>query len=218
MKVLIVDDDADILAFLQHHIPDCGFIVDTAHDGASARNLFAENTYDLIILDFNLPDTTGEALIAHIHERIPAPPILMLSVVPNTQTKVRLLNAGADDYLEKPFELAELVARMHALTRRPRHALPKELAIGDIMLDTKRQVVYRSEQEVLLTKKEFLVLEYLMRHQGAVVPRGVLIEHAWDSRTDPFSRTLETHIANIRKKLGEPETIRTVHGRGFVFE
>ncbi len=216
MRVLIIEDDPDMAGFLDQHLPERGFVVDLAGTGGAGLLLAAQNQYDLIVLDLHLPDMSGEVVIEKIHARERIPPILMLTVMDNPETKTRLLWAGADDYLSKPFSFEELVARMRALLRRSSEVTPDTLQIGDLMLDIRMRTVTRGVTPVGLTAKEFLVLEYLMRNRGSVVSKDMLIEHIWNASVNPFSNAIEMHLVNLRKKLGTPVLIRTEHGRGYV--
>lgn len=216
MRVLIIEDDEHMLAFLRAHLPPRGFVLDAAGTGAEGLRLARVNAYDLVLLDLNLPDMRGEEIVEAIQQGERVPPILMLSVVGDTESKVRLLSAGADDYLAKPFSFDELVARMHALLRRPHEVTSNVLCVDDLALDLSRQLLTRNGKPIPLTLKEFMLFTYLMRHQGTVVAKSTLIEHAWNERADPFSNSLDTHMANLRRKLGKPDPIRTVHGRGYV--
>ncbi|MEA2701624.1 MAG: hypothetical protein QOE22_333 [Candidatus Parcubacteria bacterium] len=218
MRILIIEDDPEMLGFLRAHLPARGFVVDGAGTGADGLGLARTNEYDLLLLDLNLPDMPGEAVVAELQTDTRVPPILMLTVVGDADSKVRLLSAGADDYLAKPFSFEELVARMRALLRRPHELTHDVLSTGNLTLDTGRQVVTREGEPLALTRKEFMLLSYLMRHRGTVVPKSRLIEHAWDASSDSFSNALDTHMANLRKKLGEPDPIRTMHGRGYVVD
>lgn len=218
MKVLVIEDDVDMRDALTSRLPAHGFAVDGAADGTSGIGLARLNAYDLILLDLNLPDMPGESIVKAVHQSAETPPILMLSVVADSRMKARLLNAGADDYLEKPFSFDELVARMRALLRRPHRVTPAVLSVADLEFDTGTQRVVRANREVQLTRIELALLEYLLREAGTVVSKETLIEHVWNSATDPFSNSLEAHLSNLRKKLGEPPLINTVHGRGYIIE
>ena len=142
----------------------------------------------------------------------------MLSVLGETKKKIELINAGADDYMIKPFSLDEFTARVRALMRRPRKLEGDSVTIGDLTLETKQQHVKRAGKSIYLTRKEFMLLEYLMRNQGTVMSRGMIIEHVWDMSSDPFSNTIESHILSLRRKIGEDPKhglIKTVPGRGY---
>ena len=215
MRVLVIEDDPTMNDVLRSQISGAGFVVDTASDGEAGCTLARGNDYDLIVLDLNLPDMAGEEVLALIREKKHVPPVLMLSVVSTTETKVRLLNAGADDYLIKPFSSEELIARIRALLRRPPVSLDDTLVSEDLTVDMQRQMVFRSGKEISLTPKEFMLLAFLIRHKGSVVSKQTLIERVWDENANPFSNAIETHMGNVRKKLGVPEIIHTVRGRGY---
>lgn len=216
MKVLLIEDDENIADFLSVHLPAHSFVVDVAQNGASSLRLMRTNEYDIVVLDYHLPDMNGEEVIGRLRAQGIPTPVLLLTVVTDAWSKARLLDAGADDYLEKPFLLEELVARMRALLRRAPHAPKDILKSGNLTLDTETQLVQRAGKIIPLTRKEFVLLEYLLHHKGKLVPKTTLIEHAWDSSGNPFSATLDTHMTNLRRKLGSPELIETVHGRGFL--
>lgn len=215
MKVLVIDDDQDICGFLKAHLPARGFEVEVGYEGQTAIAALHLSEYDLLVLDLNLPDMAGEEVIHSLRQRGQKLPVLVFSVVANVDSKVRLLNSGADDYLVKPFSFEELVARMRALTRRPPTALSDILMAADLEMDVGKQSVRRGDQTIALTRKEFAILECLLRHQGEVVSKSMLIDRVWDSAANPFSDAIDTHLTNLRKKLGEPELIHTVHGRGY---
>lgn len=215
MKALLIDDDVDICAALKAQLPKHGFIVEIAQTGKQGIEMMRINQYDVLIVDLNLPDMTGEKVIEEARRGEYVPPILMFTVVSDMSSKVRLLESGADDYLVKPFVFDELLARMRALVRRPKTLVPEMLMSGNLLLDTRKQTVLRGNKNISLTRKEFMLTEYLMRQLGNVISKGELIEHVWDSQSDPFSDSFDTHLTNLRKKLGKPELIHTVHGRGY---
>jgi two-component system OmpR family response regulator len=214
MKLLIIDDDENIAGFLRTRLAHYGFVTDIANDGESGIRLSRTNAYDLIILDLNLPDMRGGAVIDCLKELPHVPPILLVSVVGDAMSKVDLINEGADDYLVKPFIFEELLARTRALLRRCERRIPDVLTVDDVSLDPFAQRVWRAGAVVPLTRKEFDILEYLLRHSGRVVSRSELFEHVWDSSADPCSTAIDTHLGNLRRKLGQPDVIETVHGMG----
>jgi DNA-binding response OmpR family regulator len=215
MKILFIDDDAEIREFLKDHLPRHGFLVDMGKDGSEAIHFLRTNRYDLVILDLNLPDMGGEELIAEAQSLDPVPPTLMLSVVSTTESKIRLLNAGADDYLVKPFRLDELVARIRALLRRPRKLTPEVLVAGDLVLDVAKQTVRYADTSISLTRKEFLLLSHLLRNTGDVISKESLIDHVWESSHSRIGHSIDTHIYTLRKKLNIPELIQTIHNVGY---
>lgn len=218
MKALVIEDDSGIAKFLQQHLPSNGFSVDVANDAAAGLLLFREGEYDIVLLDLNLPDMPGEEVCARIREDVHVPPILILTVTGAVENKIRLLNAGADDYLPKPFSFGELLARMRALLRRSSEIIADEISAEDLILNITRQTVRRKDTPILLTRKEFALLEYLMRNRSSVISKAMLIEHVWDSSARSLSDAIETHMTNLRKKIGAPEIIRTIHGRGYTVE
>jgi len=220
MRVLVVEDDKHIRDFLKTSLTAEAFAVDTADDGEEGSRLARTNDYDLIVLDNMLPKKNGLEVCKEVRADGKAVPILMLSVMSGSETKVELLNAGADDYLIKPFKLEELLARIRALLRRPGQIEGELLQVDGIVLDSKKQTVTREGREVYLTRKEFALLQYLMKNKGTVLSRGMILEHVWDMNADPFSNTIESHIRSLRRKLilGEEsskEFIQTVPGRGY---
>lgn len=218
MRVLVVEDEREIVNFLKKSLEAELFAVDVAEDGEKAIALARTTNYDLIILDNVLPKKTGLEVCRAVRQSKKDVPILVLSVNSETTTKVELLNAGADDYLSKPFSLDELIARIRALLRRPTKTEKEALEIDDLILDTKRGTVTRGKKEIHLTRKEFMLLEYLLRNRGIVVSRGMILEHVWDMHADPFSNTIESHITSLRRKIDAKRKaglIRTVTGRGY---
>jgi len=218
MRILIVDDNSDIRQYLKEILTSEGFVTDTAGDGESGSYMARVNTYDAIILDNILPKKNGKEVIKDIRQNKICTPILMLSVEDELDTKVSLIDMGADDYLSKPFSAKELLARIRALIRRPQNITPSILKAGDLSLDTLNQKASRGGKEIYLTRKEFALIEYLMRNKGNVISRGVLMEHAWQDGADPFSNAIETHIRNLRKKIEfhhRGKLIHTVPGRGY---
>lgn len=218
MRVLVVEDELKIRNFLKKSLEAECFAVDAVDDGAEGLELALLNNYDFIILDNILATKSGLEICSNIRQSGKSVPILILSVRTETDIKVKALNVGADDYLTKPFSFEELLARIRALLRRP-NVIEKELMItGDVVLDTTKHIVTRSEVEITLTRKEFMLLEYLMKNEGIVLSRGMLMEHVWDMNADPFSNTIEAHVRSLRKKLkctDRNDIIQTVPGRGY---
>lgn len=221
MRILIVEDEAAISTFLKKSLEAEYFAVDVASDGERGSYFAHINEYDLLILDNLLPKKDGMTVCRELRESGKTMPILVLSVKSEVVRKVDLLNAGADDYLTKPFALEELLARVRALLRRKPGIEGEVLSVSDLSLDTKRLTVKRGTRDVGLTRKEFMLLEYLMQHEGAVLSRGMILEHVWDMSVDIFSNTIESHILSLRKKLGDmgkERLIKTVAGRGYKIE
>lgn len=220
MRILIVEDETKIRDYLKKNLEAECYAVDTGADGQEGINLANLNQYDLIILDNVMPKKTGLEVCTELRQLGSKVPILLLSVQSDTDIKVQALNAGADDYLTKPFSLSELLARVRALLRRPQSFEPEIHTYNDLIVDTKRHSVTKEGQEITLTRKEFMLLSYLMQNKGIVLSRGMIMEHVWDINADPFSNTIETHVASIRRKIGDSEAspyITTVSGCGYRF-
>jgi DNA-binding response OmpR family regulator len=194
MRILIVEDEEGIASFLKAGLESEYFAVDVAEDGERGSYLARTNEYDIIILDNMLPKKEGAEVCDDIRKSGKTTPIIMLSARSELGIKVELLNKGADDYLTKPFSLEELIARIRALLRRPTTLSSEILQVDDLIMDTKKHVTTREGKEIYLTKKEFMLLELLMKHKGSVVSRGSIMEHVWDMNVDPFSNTIESHI------------------------
>lgn len=220
MNILIIEDEKETLSFLKVNLSNCGFIVDGVSTGQKGLNLINKNSYDIIILDLILPDLNGKKICETLRQENKTMPILVLSANEKTESKISPLNSGIDDYMEKPFYLDELVARIKALSRRPLEISNNFLKIKDIELDRRRQIIKRAKKEVYLTKKEFLLLEYMMSHLNIVISRDEMMEHVWDMKANLFSKTIETHILHLRKKLDSGRSkplIKTISGRGYKF-
>jgi DNA-binding response OmpR family regulator len=218
MRALIIDDEQGVRDMLTQHLRSECFAVDSADNGAEGSYLARTNEYDFIILDNMMPEKSGVQVCAEIRRTGRTVPIIVLSVLGDTRQKVDLINAGADDYMIKPFSFDELMARIRALLRRPSKMDGDILTVEDLVLDTSQQSARRNNKTVYLTRKEFMLLEYLMRNQGTVLSRGMIMEHVWDMSSDPFSNTIESHVLSLRKKLGDTaarKLIQTVTGRGY---
>jgi DNA-binding response OmpR family regulator len=218
MRILVVEDDPKINDFLKISLESEYFVVDTVRDGEKGYYLAMTNEYDIIILDFMLPGKLGLEICKELRTNGIQTPIIGLSVKSETVNKVGFLNAGADDYLTKPFSFEELIARIQALLRRPQSIESNIVEIGGVELDSQKHIVRKDGKEIYLTRKEFLLLEYLMKNHGTVLSRGMILEHVWDMNADPFSNTIETHIMTLRRKIDSEQSlklIRTVPGVGY---
>jgi DNA-binding response OmpR family regulator len=215
MRVLVVEDDVDLAELIATGLRDQRFVVDVAHDGAAAVEKASTTPYDVIVLDRDLPVMHGDDVCRALHRSASLARILMLTASGAVDDRVEGLLAGADDYLPKPFAFVELVARLRALNRRVAAPASTLLARGDIRLDTARHEVTRAGRFVRLTRKEFGVLEELLRHDGGVCSAEELLGRVWDEQADPFTNAVRTVMKNLRHKLGEPEAIETVIGRGY---
>ncbi len=218
MRILVIEDDSDMQDYLSERLQEHGFAVDTAGTGSQGLYLARTNEYDMILLDYSLPEKNGFTVCEDIRKSGSNIPIIMISVTDAVNYKIRGLTVGADDYVAKPFSFDELHARMQAVFRRPRVMETTLLSIDDLVLDTVKQVVTRDGVPIYLTRKEFSLLEFLLKHSGVVVTRGMLMEHIWDVTLDPFSNTIETHILNLRRKIEHASKVKLIHsvpGRGY---
>ena len=219
MKILLVEDEQKLADALAKGLGLEGYTVDTIADGKKAltRISLQRSDYDLVILDLMLPSMDGHEICKQVREMNITVPILILTARAETDTKVKLLLSGADDYLVKPFSFAELNARIQALLRRPVESLPETLKVGDIELNPAERRALREGKEIPLTLKEFGLLEYFMRHPGIVVNREDLLNHLWDFNYAGFSNVVDVHVKNLRRKLGEDagRLLETVRGIGY---
>lgn len=218
MKLLIVEDNKQFAATLKSKLKKL-YEVDVAHTGDKGEYLAFANEYDAILLDLNLPDMDGREVCKKIRDGGNNVPILALTARTEIEDKVQTLDMGADDYLTKPFQFAELLARIRSLLRRGENlnANGTKLKIGELTLDISSQEVSLKGKLILLCKKELQLLEYLMRNQGRVVTRNQILEHVWDSSVDPVTNTVDVHINSLRKKI-KGNHIKTVYGTGYVLQ
>jgi DNA-binding response OmpR family regulator len=224
VRLLIVEDEAGLVSALQVALRREGYAVDQARTVAEARDKLGLNPYDVVLLDVNLPDGTGFDLTRAVRAgQVPLaegdpPRILMLTARNRLTDRVTGLDVGADDYLVKPFAIIELSARIRALLRREAREAAAVLVHGPVRLDAARQLAWRGTRELVLTRKEFAVLRYLMNRPAYVVPAEELLEHVWDENADPFTQTVRVTVGTLRRKLtldGEEPALETVIGRGY---
>jgi len=220
MKLLIIDDDPSIREILRDGLTSEGFSVTLTENATEGIETAVEGSFGCILLDNILPDMSGITACRRMRKAGVETPIIGLSVRIETEQKVTFLNAGADDYVEKPFTFSELIARINAVTRRRAHEPKVVYELGPLHVDTQKATVIFKDKLLTLSNKEYALLEYLLQHQGIIVTRAMLLEHVWDMKTDPFSNTIESHIASIRRKLGPfgKQTIKTISGRGYMIE
>lgn len=219
MRLLVVEDEQALATYVQRGLGELGWTADISTTAEDAWRRLLLEVYDLIILDLGLPDTDGSALLRRLRGAGVDIPVLIVTARAAVAERVAGLNAGADDYLPKPFAFAELVARIHALLRRSRPQAAALLQVGDLCLDVTRRQARRGSQRIDLTAREFSVLEYLMRHAGEVVTRTMLAEHVWGEHYDSLSNLIEVFVNRLRKKTecdGAPRLLHTVRGAGYV--
>ncbi len=215
MRVLVVEDEQVLADAIAVGLRREAMAVDVTYDGAGALERTSVNDYDVIILDRDIPMVHGDEVCKQLVAAGTTARILMLTAAGELDDKVAGLSLGADDYLAKPFAFAELIARLRALARRSSPPLPPVLERGSILLDPNRREVARDGQPIVLTNKEFAVLEVLMRAQGTVVSAEQLLEKAWDEYIDPFTNVVRVTMMTLRRKLGDPPLIETVPGVGY---
>jgi DNA-binding response OmpR family regulator len=218
LRLLLVDDDQKTARVLAKGLREERFVVDIAHTGAVGDEMATVNTYDVIVLDWILPDKDGLTVVRDLRARGVSTPILMLTARDALEDRVTGLNTGADDYLTKPFAFEELVARIHALLRRSNVTRETVLRVADLMLDPVSHRVTRGGERITLTRKEYDILAALMRQAGEVVSRTDLMEKVWETERDSLN-VLEVHVSNLRKKIdvvGAVPLIHTIRGSGYL--
>jgi DNA-binding response OmpR family regulator len=221
MKILVVEDNKKLAENLKQGLTQEGYAVDIIEDGIKAEDRISMNRdeYDLVVLDRMLPSRDGVSVCKNWRDSGIIIPVLMLTALGNTEDKILGLDAGADDYLAKPFAFKELLARIHALLRRPKQSFPDILKVRDIDINTTSRIVAYKNKTISLTLKEFMVLEYLMRNLGKVITRDDLYSHAWDFADSSFSNTVDVHIKNLRRKIHDNgKIIQTIRGVGYKIE
>lgn len=223
MRLLVVEDDEAIRTFLERGLAEAGFQVDAAADGTAAQALVVEGIHDAMVVDLGLPDIDGLEFIARVRAQGSTAPVLILSARRSVDDRVRGLEQGGDDYLTKPFALAEVVARLRNLLRRY-SSQPEEssrVRVADLELDLVRREARRGDRLLQLTTQEFALLEYLCRNVGRVVTRTLILDHVWRMRIDPATNVVDVHIYRLRSKVdveGVPPLIHTIRGVGYVLK
>ena len=219
MKLLVVEDDKTVGHYVKRGLEEQQYIADWVDDGAEALRVISSGHYDLIILDLRLPGMPGLEVLRTLRDRGLTMPVLVLTAQDTVEFKVDALRAGADDYVTKPFAFEELLARIEALSRRPRQLTAQSLRVADLVLDLESREVRRAGKLIDLTPKEFAVLEYLMRHPGRVMSRTLITEYAWDYHFDPGTNIVDVVINRLRKKVDAgfaQKLVHTVRGVGYV--
>ncbi|HLK61855.1 MAG TPA: response regulator transcription factor [Bryobacteraceae bacterium] len=213
MRILLVEDESRVAAFIAKGLREQAYAVDIASDGERALYDAAVNEYDLVILDVMLPIKDGHTVCRELRASGFRTPILMLTARASVDDRVDGLDCGADDYLSKPFDFKELLARLRALLRRSANLRPKVARIADLTLDTGSHAVTRAGKPVTLTAKEYALLEYLVFNEGRVVGREQIAQHVWDEHFDPFSNVIDVYVKRLRDKLDTGSGVRLIHTR-----
>lgn len=218
MRVLVADDEEKVASFVQRGLEEAGYAVDVAADGDEAAWLATEHDYDAMVLDVMMPGRDGITLVRQLRRRDIGTPVLMLTARTRIEDRVQGLDAGADDYLAKPFSMVELLARLRALLRRQRPELGNQLKVGDLSLDLVSHIATRGGRDIALTNREFALLELLMLSSPRPVSKTAIVEHVWDRNFDSGTNVVEVYIKYLREKLSqddEPPLIHTIRGVGY---
>jgi DNA-binding response OmpR family regulator len=218
VRILLVEDERSAARMIAKGLREQGYAVDVSSDGVSAVQRASEDCYDLVVLDLMLPSKDGLDVCRDLRRRGDPVPVLMLTARDAVDDRIAGLDAGADDYLAKPFHFGELLARVRALGRRRSvPMLPERVTCGDLLLDTKTREAWLHGELIELTAREYALLEYLCRKEGTVISRDEIAQHVWDDRYDPTSNVIDVYIQRLRRKIdrGEPSFIRTRRGEGY---
>jgi heavy metal response regulator len=221
MRILLVEDEKKVADFIKRGLKEEGYSVDVAFDGEEGDFQASNNEYDAIILDLMLPKIDGISLCKKLRADKINAPVLILTARDSVKDKVTGLDSGANDYLTKPFSFDELLARIRALLRKNESAVPARLQIGDLILDLLTHKVSRAGKEIILTNKEYALLEYLMRNPGSIVSRTMISEHVWDIDFDTFTNVIDVYVNYLRNKIdkgAKKKLIHTIRGRGYTIK
>jgi len=221
LRILLVEDEPRMAQVIAKGLREHSYAVDVAEDGNAALYQTSINDYDLILLDVLLPGRDGFEVCRELRARGDARPVLMLTARATVDDRITGLDAGADDYLTKPFAFRELLARVRALLRREPQLRADQFQLDDLVVNSASHRVTRAEREIELTAKEYALLEYLARHAGRLVSRAEIAEHVWDDSFDPFSNTIEVYVNRLRKKIDEDHSVKLIHtrrGEGYLLE
>jgi two-component system OmpR family response regulator len=216
MRVLVIEDEPALLSVVARALRETGYAADEAADGEDGLFKATHYDYDAVVLDLMLPKVDGWSLLAKLRQTSKVP-VLILTARDAVRDRVRGLHGGADDYLVKPFDLTELLARVHALIRRSAGLANSEIVVGDVVIDTRKRAVKKAGADVVLTAREYAIVELLALRRGEVVTRAQIYEHVFDENDDTLSNLVEVHVSNVRRKLGK-EFIQTRRGVGYVIE
>jgi len=221
MRLLLVEDEKKVSSFIKKGLEEEGYAVDSASDGETGLMMGLDGVHDLIILDINLPGKDGLDVLQELRKKKVTTPVLLLTVRAAIEDKVIGLDTGADDYLTKPFAFQELLARVRALLRRQTDAEAPLLKVADLILDPARRLVYRGQEKIELSTKEFALLDYFMRNPDRVLTRTMIADHVWDYDFDPMTNVIDVYVNYLRNKIEtghEPKLIHTVRGVGYVMK
>lgn len=223
MKILLIEDELELSSFLIRGLKKEGYEIDHLEDGKNIMTHLKKNQYDVLILDLLLPTVSGEEILKEIRMNRNIMPVIVLTAVDDVETKTKILNMGADDYLVKPFSFVELIARIKSVLRRSQgNAQPtQQLKVGDLVLDPEMRMVTREDKPIKLRLKEYILLEYFMQNADKVVNRSTLIEKIWDYNAQLYSNTVDSHISSLRKKINQgydKKLIETIHGVGYILK
>jgi heavy metal response regulator len=221
MRILVIEDEKKVADFIKRGLKEEGYVVDVASDGEDGYFQATEIPYDLIVLDLMLPKLDGLRLCGKLRQNDIQTPLIMLTAKDSIKDKVIGLDSGADDYLTKPFSFEELLARIRALLRKGKNQQPTQLKVADLVLDLVSHKVWRGKNEIILTVKEYALLEYFMRNVGTVITRTMISEHVWDINFDTFTNVIDVYVNYLRNKIDKDQKIKLIHtvrGRGYVLE
>lgn len=219
MRILIVEDDPDMAGYLAKGLREASYVVESARDGQDGLRLVNSGEYDIVVLDLMLPVRDGFSVLREMRERGLQTPVICLTARDSVDDRVKGLDAGADDYLAKPFSFAELLARVRALLRRGDKLVANPITVGDLCVDVVARDVRRAGKRIDLSPTEYALLEYLARHAGQILSRTMILERVWNMRQDPLTNVLEVHVNRLRKKVDHGSTaplIHTIRGVGYV--
>lgn len=223
MKILLIEDELELSNFLIRGLNKEGYDVDHLEDGQKVMSQLNKHKYDVMILDLLLPKISGEEVLKEMRMNKNFMPVIVLTAVDDVETKTKILNMGADDYLVKPFSFVELTARIKSVLRRSQGGMqtPQPLKVGDLVLDPEMRMVTRAGKPIKLRLKEYVLLEFFMQNVNKVINRSMLIEKIWDYNAQLYSNTVDSHISSLRKKLNagfDKKLIETVHGVGYILK
>jgi heavy metal response regulator len=221
MRILVIEDEKKVADFIKRGLKEEGYVVDVTSDGEDGYFQATEIPYDLIVLDLMLPKLDGLSLCRKLRQNDIQTPLIMLTAKDSVKDKVIGLDSGADDYLTKPFSFEELLARIRALLRKRKNQQPIQLKVADLVLDLVSHKVWRGKNEIILTVKEYTLLEYFMRNAGTVITRTMISEHVWDINFDTFTNVIDVYVNYLRNKIDKDQKIKLIHtvrGRGYVLE